>query len=137
MSAATCSSMAMASPVRPADWYEAARLPRAVEGVGVVGAKEPLAVGGDPLLEWRWPRRCAPPTGTRAARLPRAVRVSGWSGPRSALAVGGDLLFMAMASPVRPADCVREARLPRAMRVSGWSGPRSRSIVGGDPLVRW
>ena len=37
MSAATRSSMAMASPVRPADRYEAARLPRAVRVSGWSG----------------------------------------------------------------------------------------------------
>ena len=49
-SAATCSKMAMASPVRPADQYELAGAPGG-EGAGVVWAEDALGVGGDPLLD--------------------------------------------------------------------------------------
>ena len=105
------------------------------EGVGVVGAEEPLAVGGDLLLKWRWPRRCAPPTGTRRPGCPGRSRVSGWSGPRSRSRVGGDLLLKGDGLAGAPRRPVRERQVGPGCEGVGVVGAEEPLGVGGDLLL--
>ena len=135
-SAATRSSMAMASPVRPAARYEAARLARALRVSGWSGpSSRSRSAATRSSMAMASPVR--PASRYEAARLPRAVRVSGWSGPSSRSRVGGDPLFDGDGLAGAPRLPVRGGQVAPGGEGVGVVGAEQPLACRRRPALRW